>query len=176
MVVIGCWSQEKEYSMTRRVVIALAVILLGACAKPKDPQTLGAADLPDPPIMLTRTVHANEAAPAPASGIVDIPLSASQPIYSIWNDPETRIDPWGNIVLDSVEKDGTVVISLPNTSVYPFPMSMRSEKAGRWTQPLRAKLGQPFPGTGIVVIKSDPEMQSAVLRSKWVMGVKNVTP
>jgi hypothetical protein len=132
---------------------AAAALILSACAPKKTPEQMGFAELPEPAIHLVHVVHPGEAVVLPASGVVDIPLSASKPIYSIWNDPDTRIDPWGSILLERVENDGMVVIRMNGVL-------------------MNAKLGEPFPGTGIVVARSDPAMQEALLRSKWTMTTK----
>lgn len=134
--------------------VALAALVLCACGPQKSPEQLGYADLPDPPINLVHAVRPGEPVPPPTSGVADIPLSASQPIYSFWNDPDTRIDPWGSILLEKVENDGTVQVRLNGTL-------------------MNAKVGKPFPGTGIVVARSDPAMQSALLRAKWTLTTKS---
>jgi hypothetical protein len=136
--------------MIRRVTIAMAALFLCACGPQKGPEQLEYSQLPDPPIHLVRAVHPGEAVAPPTTGVVDIPLSASNPIYSIWNDPETHVDPWGSILLERVKNDGTVDIRFNGAL-------------------MNAKVGQPFPGTGIVVVRSDPAMQQTLLRSKWTM-------
>jgi hypothetical protein len=88
---------------------------------------------------------------------VDIRLSESQPIYEIWNDPQTRQNSWGAILLERVQADGTVTVWV------------RDKKLG-------AKLGRVLPGTGIVVVQADPALQSAVLRSKWTLTEKQEPP
>jgi hypothetical protein len=142
--------------MSRRIAIVMAVALLGGCAEPKPPATFGFEDLPDPPIALVHVLQPGESAlagPNGSQGVVDIHLSESQPIYEIWNDPQTRQDPWGAILLESVHPDGTTVVWV------------RGEK-------LSAEVGAPLPGTGIVVIQADPELQTATLRSKWTLTEK----
>jgi hypothetical protein len=146
--------------MSRRITMALAVVLLCGCAKPKPPEMLGYADLQDPGIQLVHVLKPGQMAmtdPTGARGVTDIPLSESQPIFEIWNDPQTRQDPWGTILLERIDPDGTAVVRV-------------REKE------LSAKVGKALPGTGIVVIKVDPAMQSVVLRSKWTLTEKPETP
>ena len=142
--------------MSRHMALAMAMLLLCGCAQPKPPETFGFQDLPDLPIALVHVLKPGETGLTDltgARGVVDIRLSESQPIYEIWNDPQTHQDPWGTILLEHVNPDGTVVVWV------------REKK-------LSAKLGRPLPGTGIVVIQADPEMQSVVLRSKWTLTEK----
>jgi hypothetical protein len=144
----------KGVVMFKRATIGAAVLILCACAQQKTPEQMGYADLPDPPINLVHVVRPGEPVPPPTSGVADISLSASQPIYSIWNDPDTHVDPWGSILLERVENDGTVALRLNGVL-------------------MSAKVGQPFPSTGIVVARSDPAMQNALLRAKWTMTTKS---
>ncbi len=139
--------------MTRWLAMAMLAMMVCGCAGARSAQTLGYDDLPNPPIQLVHVLKGGETGMADASGthgVVDIHLSESDPIYEIWNDPQTRQDPWGTILLERVDPDGTVVARV-------------REKE------LRAKAGEPFPETGIVVVQADPTMQSVVLRSKWTL-------
>jgi hypothetical protein len=139
--------------MTKRLLVAVAVLLVSACAPKTKPEQLGYADLPDPAINLVHVVRPGAPVAPPTAGVVDIPLSTSKPIYSIWNDPDTHVDPWGNILLERVENDGTVTVRLNGVL-------------------MSAKVGKTLPGTGILVARSDPAMQEALLRSKWTMTTK----
>ncbi len=146
--------------MTRRIAMAMAVVVACGCARTKAPETLGYDDLPNPPIQLVHVLKNGETGMTDVSGargVVDIHLSESQPIYEIWNDPQTRQDPWGTILLERVDTDGTVVARV-------------REKE------LRAKVGKPFPDTGIVVVQADPMMQSVTLRAKWTLTEKQDQP
>jgi hypothetical protein len=146
--------------MTRRIAMAMAVMLVCGCARTKAPETLGYDDLPNPPIELVHALKSGEMGITDvtgAHGVVDIHLSESDPIYEIWNDPQTRQDPWGTILLERVDPDGTVFARVREKELW-------------------AKVGKPFPGTGIVVVQADPEMQSVVLRSKWTLTEKREEP
>jgi hypothetical protein len=142
--------------MTRRIVMAMAALLVCGCARTRVPETLGYDDLPNPPIQLVHVLKSGEMGMTGVNGtrgVADIHLSESQPIYEIWNDPQTRQDPWGTILLERVDPDGTAVVRVRE-------------------QELRAQTGQAFPGTGIVVVQTDPTMQSVLLRAKWTLTEK----
>ena len=112
-------------------------------------------ELPGPPINTFQQVsHGTSGHISRSRGVLELYLTRRNPSTTFWNDPETRKDPWGTITLKEVRPDGTAVIDF----------------SGR---ELRAREGRVFPGTGVKLIAANPDLGTALLRSRWthtIMG------
>lgn len=90
-------------------------------------------------------------------GVLEIYLTQDDPTHTVWNGRRLEHDdPWGTITLVGVAEDGTVTIRFGE-----------GLGVGGDTARLRASPGQAFPGTGIYVTASHPELGTALLRSRF---------
>ena len=127
-------------------ITALAITSVG-CQAPEA--------LPGPPIN-TFQIVAPDSDPglstSRARGVLELYLTSHNSTHTFWNDPAQKTDPWGTIRLVGVDPDGTVIIDFAGSE-------------------LRARVGETFPGTGMKVIASNPDLTTALLRSRWTHTV-----
>jgi hypothetical protein len=129
-----------------RLTVTAAVLLAG-CQQP--------AELPGPPINTFQNVQGDRGRTIRSRGVMEMYLTRTNPSHTFWNDRSEQKDPWGTITLKDVRPDGTVVIDFGGNE-------------------RRARVGRVFPGTGIKVIASHPELKTALLRTRWTHTVMEV--
>lgn len=127
------------------LAIALIAFAVGGCAT---------EELSGPPVNTVELVQreAGDDSTSRSRGVVELYLTPDNPSHTFWNDPATQKVAWGVITLNGVDADGDVIVSFQGKT-------------------LRARPGGVFPGTGIQVIVSNPELGTALLRTRWTHTV-----
>ncbi|MFK7788339.1 MAG: hypothetical protein AB8C95_02455 [Phycisphaeraceae bacterium] len=137
--------------MTNAVLTSLIVLtLLGAIGCQSRNDSLSA-------INMLQIIPARSGQTFRSRGIVYIDVSAEDPSHTFWNDWDTKSDPWGTLTLLAVQRSGTVRIDLSGFTTEALP-------------------GDVFPGTGIKLLQSSYEDQSAKLWSRWTRTVTEEPP
>lgn len=132
----------------RLLPVLLLTALLGCHSTPKEYKAL-----PEESIDTVQVVYGQNIKTRTERGYVDIELSKADPSITFYNNPRSETDAWGAIILFDVSDDGTVTVQV------------RGQEAS-------AKPGQVLPGTGIMVMTSDPAAGETVLRSRWSHTIK----
>lgn len=101
---------------------------------------------------MLQVIPANSGESFRTRGVANIDLTAEDPAWTFWNDWHTQSDPWGTLTLLAVESDGRVRIDLSGVKTDALP-------------------GKVFRGTGIRLLQSNHEDQSAKLWTRWTRTV-----